>query len=180
MAAEDDGEALFLTLPTHFYRDGRYLLTTHYNDIPSPASRRQFTPELHQLNARLIGVDWSSLGFIAHENDHYCLCFYARGSGVIEHFNTLGRPAPPHVAELLAWILIGVPDEPTTLQMKSIPVLHQGYTRRGSCGVGAYAHAVCAARPSTSIFTGSTSSLWRDTVLRDLLLYYIKHKSLVR
>jgi hypothetical protein len=166
LATEGTGEAQFLTLPTHFYRDVAQVLGTSTSTV-----HHQFTPELYALNMRLVAWGWSSVTYIVHENDHYSLCHYVRGSGTIRHFDTLGRPPPCHATLALSWILQDVPDEVSTLQIQSIPVPHQGYTGRGSCGVGAFAHAIRASSPDTPVFTGVTSHLWRDTILRDLLLY---------
>lgn len=103
------------------------------------------------------------------DSDHFCGTFY-RSIGTMDHGDSLHRAPPENVLCVFQWLLSGTHYLlPNTLGVGKTG--SQTLGGPGSCGVIVHNYVECQVDQTASQWQADRSQHYRDTALRDLIMY---------
>ncbi len=110
-----------------------------------------------------------SYRFIVWDEDHFT-GYFRTHPGLLEHGDSLHHPPAFDIQDVLNWIIDGIePSVKIVTQSVAMQGVGGGY---GSCGISAYNFVETRVRPDVPQWDPLFSRSFRDTLLRDLLVYH--------
>ncbi|KAK7021561.1 hypothetical protein R3P38DRAFT_3196292 [Favolaschia claudopus] len=172
-------EPSFIFLPTSFVENARELRKV-FEGIDNDANLHReivspYSPEIIAIREGIRSGQVDSIGFVSWTNDHYSATCKVL-SNPYEFGDSLNRCYASDLLPILRWAFSRLNRFAPPLQQQSIQsglMDVQGYSGGGSCGIAATNFVELRAGLPIPRWQAEQSSLFRDLILQDLLLYHL-------
>ena len=154
----------FLYLPMNFFTAAQSLFYS---------TPRQYNTELLDLRKRVGDTVVNRIAFTACTDNHYAAYLYRRDQPYFEHSDSLHRPPFREAPEILQWVFAGLGHNiPSQIVSGAIALQGSGNGGDGSCAIPALNFVESRLDASIPKWSGSASEVYRNTCLRDLIVYH--------
>lgn len=151
----------FVLLPTLFFNNAQIIIESGNLTYP---------PNILALRERLHAVPVTNISLISCNGGHFTGQIFA--DRCLNDADSMGNSAPNNILPIFRWLLDGLNDyeKPSGVHEKRVPLQVNAI---GSCGIAALNFVETHVDPSTSSWTDATSTLHRNTALRNLIMYHL-------